>query len=49
VDDLPLDDWRRRNPRFQGENFAKNLAIADRLRQLAGEKVRRPNWRWLGC
>ena len=37
-DDLAPDDWRRGNPRFQGENFAKNLAIADRVRQLATEK-----------
>lgn len=26
-DDLPADDWRRQNPRFQGENFAKNLEL----------------------
>jgi aryl-alcohol dehydrogenase-like predicted oxidoreductase len=38
LDDLAPDDWRRHNPRFQGENFAKNLAIADRVRQIANEK-----------
>jgi aryl-alcohol dehydrogenase-like predicted oxidoreductase len=38
LDDLAPDDWRRGNPRFQGENFAKNLAIVDRVRQLAAEK-----------
>jgi len=38
VDDLAPDDWRRNNPRFQGANFDKNLAIADRVRQLASEK-----------
>jgi len=38
VDDLAADDWRRNNPRFQGEEFEKNLAIADRLRELANEK-----------
>jgi aryl-alcohol dehydrogenase-like predicted oxidoreductase len=38
VDDLAPGDWRRDNPRFQGEQFAKNLAIADRLRELAKEK-----------
>src|SRR5690348_636500 len=27
IDDLPADDWRRRHPRFQGENFDRNLAI----------------------
>jgi aryl-alcohol dehydrogenase-like predicted oxidoreductase len=35
---LAPDDWRRHNPRFQGANFAKNLAIVDRVRQLASEK-----------
>lgn len=35
VDDLDEEDWRRSNPRFQGEAFAKNLQIADRIRDLA--------------
>src|SRR6478672_10712122 len=38
VDDLASDDWRRGNPRFQGEQFATNLSIADRLREIAEEK-----------
>lgn len=38
LDDLAPDDWRRHNPRFQGENFAKNLAIVDRVSQLARER-----------
>jgi aryl-alcohol dehydrogenase-like predicted oxidoreductase len=38
LDDLAPDDWRRHNPRFQGENFARNLAIADQVRRLASEK-----------
>jgi aryl-alcohol dehydrogenase-like predicted oxidoreductase len=38
LDDLAPDDWRRHNPRFQGENFAKNLALADRVDQLASDK-----------
>jgi aryl-alcohol dehydrogenase-like predicted oxidoreductase len=38
LDDLAPDDWRRNNPRFQGENFAKNLAVGDRVRELAREK-----------
>jgi aryl-alcohol dehydrogenase-like predicted oxidoreductase len=42
VDDLAPDDWRRHNPRFQGENLAKNLALADRVRQLASEKACTP-------
>jgi aryl-alcohol dehydrogenase-like predicted oxidoreductase len=38
LDDLPEDDWRRQGPRFQGENFKKNLELVDRLRQIAAEK-----------
>jgi aryl-alcohol dehydrogenase-like predicted oxidoreductase len=38
LDDLAPDDWRRSNPRFQGENFARNLAVADQVRQMAQEK-----------
>jgi aryl-alcohol dehydrogenase-like predicted oxidoreductase len=38
VADLAPNDWRRANPRFQGEQFAKNLSIADRLREVAEEK-----------
>lgn len=38
VDDLAPDDWRRTNPRFQGENFAKNLAVVDQVKQIAEEK-----------
>ena len=38
VNDLAPNDWRRGIPRFQREQFAKNLAIADRLQQIAKEK-----------
>jgi aryl-alcohol dehydrogenase-like predicted oxidoreductase len=38
IDDLAKDDWRRESPRFQGENFAKNLAVLDQINQLAKEK-----------
>ena len=38
LDDLAPDDWRRTNPRFQGENFTRNLALADQIRQRAQEK-----------
>jgi aryl-alcohol dehydrogenase-like predicted oxidoreductase len=38
LDDLAPNDWRRNNPRFQGVNFTKNLAIADRVREMAEEK-----------
>jgi len=35
---LPEADWRRRSPRFQGENFQKNLALVDRVKEIAAEK-----------
>jgi aryl-alcohol dehydrogenase-like predicted oxidoreductase len=38
IDDLAPDDWRRNNPRFQGENFAKNLALVDHVKRLAEER-----------
>ncbi len=34
-EDLQDDDWRRFNPRFQGENFIKNLELVDRISQIA--------------
>jgi len=37
-DDLDPDDFRRHSPRFQGENFAKNLELVDRVREIAEEK-----------
>ncbi len=38
LDDLPADDWRRNSPRFQGENFAKNLERVAKIKQLAAAK-----------
>lgn len=38
LDDLAADDWRRNNPRFQGENFAKNLKLAEVVQQMAAKK-----------
>ena len=38
LDDLAPDDWRRNNPRFQGENFAKNLALARAVQEIAGRR-----------
>jgi aryl-alcohol dehydrogenase-like predicted oxidoreductase len=38
VDDLAPDDWRRNNPRFQGENFQKNLDLVGRVEALASKK-----------
>ncbi len=34
-DDFASDDYRRTNPRFQGENFTRNLALVDKVRALA--------------
>lgn len=38
VNDLAEDDWRRGNPRFQGENFQKNLELVDAVEEIAREK-----------
>jgi aryl-alcohol dehydrogenase-like predicted oxidoreductase len=35
VDDLPEDDWRRNNPRFQEDALAQNIAIADQVKEMA--------------
>jgi aryl-alcohol dehydrogenase-like predicted oxidoreductase len=37
-EDLAEDDWRRTNPRFQGENFAKNLVLVERISEIAEDK-----------
>lgn len=36
--DLPADDYRASNPRFQGENFQKNLDLVDQVRAVAESK-----------
>lgn len=41
-DDLADDDWRKTNPRFQGENFQRNLALVDEVRALAADKDATP-------
>ena len=38
VDDLPEDDFRRRGPRFQGENFQHNLDLVAQVEEIAAEK-----------
>ena len=38
VDDLPEDDFRRVNPRFEGENFDRNLELVKKVEELAAEK-----------
>jgi aryl-alcohol dehydrogenase-like predicted oxidoreductase len=37
-DDLAPNDWRRNNPRFQRDNFQKNLDIVGRVKRLAARK-----------
>jgi aryl-alcohol dehydrogenase-like predicted oxidoreductase len=37
-EDLPVDDYRRNSPRFQGENFRKNLDLVRRVEEMAREK-----------
>ena len=37
-DDLAEDDFRRRSPRFQGENFAKNLELVEQVKSIAATK-----------
>ncbi|PYP36063.1 MAG: aldo/keto reductase [Gemmatimonadetes bacterium] len=37
-EDLPPDDYRRTVPRFQGENFEKNLGLVKRVEEIAREK-----------
>jgi aryl-alcohol dehydrogenase-like predicted oxidoreductase len=37
-EDLPADDYRRHSPRFQGENFQKNLDLVRRVEEIAREK-----------
>jgi len=36
-DQFPDDDYRRHSPRFQGENFAKNLALVEKIQTFAAE------------
>jgi aryl-alcohol dehydrogenase-like predicted oxidoreductase len=38
ADELDADDWRRTQPRFRGENAARNSALAARVSELAAEK-----------
>ena len=38
LDDLAPDDWRRKNPRFQGEAFQRNVELSDRVREMAAAK-----------
>ncbi|HEY9759655.1 MAG TPA: aldo/keto reductase [Oculatellaceae cyanobacterium] len=37
-EDIPEGDYRRNSPRFQGDNFNKNIKLVDEIKQLAHEK-----------
>jgi aryl-alcohol dehydrogenase-like predicted oxidoreductase len=42
IDDLDEDDYRRFSPRFQGENFQRNLDLATKIAELAADKAVTP-------
>jgi aryl-alcohol dehydrogenase-like predicted oxidoreductase len=42
-EDLTADDYRRNSPRFQGENFQKNLDLVRRVEEIAAEKKCKPS------
>ncbi|GEM47738.1 aldo/keto reductase [Deinococcus cellulosilyticus] len=41
-DDIPADDFRKHNPRFQGENFYKNLELVKKIEEFAAAKNATP-------
>ncbi len=43
VEDLAPDDWRRMNPRFQGENFQRNLDLVRQVEQISSERHVKPS------
>ena len=42
-EDLAADDWRRTNPRFKGDSFAKNLVLVERITEIARAKQITPS------
>jgi aryl-alcohol dehydrogenase-like predicted oxidoreductase len=42
-EDFPPDDYRRQSPRFQGENFQKNLSLVQRIEEIANNKGCKPS------
>ena len=42
-EDIADDDWRKSSPRFQGENFQKNLDVVRKIEQLAVKKNCKPS------
>ena len=50
TEELDEGDYRRHGPRFTGENLQQNLALAERVRELAAERAsRRASSRSRGC
>lgn len=43
IEDLAPDDYRRNHPRFQGENFQRNLDLVARVEEMASEKGVKPS------
>jgi aryl-alcohol dehydrogenase-like predicted oxidoreductase len=43
IDDLPPDDYRRNSPRFQGDNFQKNLDLVAHVEEIARRKKCTPS------
>ncbi len=43
LEDFEPDDYRRHSPRFQGENFQKNLDVVKRIEEIAAEKKSSPS------
>ena len=41
-EDIPEDDYRRNDPRYQGENFAKNMELVDVVKDIARSKNAAP-------
>ena len=43
IDDLDEDDYRRHSPRFQGENFEKNLKLVDKINEISKKRNIKPS------
>jgi aryl-alcohol dehydrogenase-like predicted oxidoreductase len=41
-EDIPEGDWRRGQPRFQGDNFYANMEIVNKVKEIADEKGVKP-------
>jgi aryl-alcohol dehydrogenase-like predicted oxidoreductase len=42
-EDIPEGDWRRMSPRFQGENFQRNLSLVERVKEIAARRQVTPS------